>query len=407
MFLEGLEIVFIVITFGLNADDVPTAVAGAAVAGVLVLARRRRRRTGRSPRVPQNTIKFAVGLLLSTFGTFWAVEGLGVFAPGGESLEWPGGDAALLVLLAAWCAFAWGAVRGCWRARRARRRRRECASSRGFGRFWYDFVVGDDWRIALGVVLVLAAGAVLVATGALADELLAPLVGRGDRRGRLGQPRGRRAALAAGLAPRQLRRRGERRAVLALGLEHAPLEVLELARAALDRRGGPLAGGRAEHVARVDAREPGAQLLEVGLDLLGLAGGQVAAEDLELDLALELRLALLDDLLVLLSARSAFQSASSRASPSTTKRYELPPSAATRASTASRRSSKPRPAGSATTACWSGSAPEPAQVAPDGDAGARRLRRQPVDEQVPAGHAAEPTRRRARPRGSARPRARG
>ena len=48
---------------------------------------------------------------------------------------------------------------------------------RGFGRFWYDFVVGDDWRIALGVVLVLAAGAVLVATGALADEVLAPLLG--------------------------------------------------------------------------------------------------------------------------------------------------------------------------------------------------------------------------------------
>ena len=47
---------------------------------------------------------------------------------------------------------------------------------RGLGRFWYDFVVGDDWRIALGVVLVLAAGAVLVATGALADEVLAPLL---------------------------------------------------------------------------------------------------------------------------------------------------------------------------------------------------------------------------------------
>ena len=61
--------------------------------------------------MPQNTIKFAVGLLLSTFGTFWAVEGLGVFAAGGESLEWLGGDAALPVLLATWCAFAWVAVR--------------------------------------------------------------------------------------------------------------------------------------------------------------------------------------------------------------------------------------------------------------------------------------------------------
>jgi Ca2+/H+ antiporter, TMEM165/GDT1 family len=110
VFLEGLEIVFIVITFGLNADDVPAAAAGAAIAGVIVLgvgAIAHRPLAG----VPQNTIKFAVGLLLSTFGTFWAVEGLGVFADGRESLEWPGGDAALPVLLAVWAAFAWSAIR--------------------------------------------------------------------------------------------------------------------------------------------------------------------------------------------------------------------------------------------------------------------------------------------------------
>ncbi len=34
---------------------------------------------------------------------------------------------------------------------------------RGFGRFWYDFIVGDDWKIAVGVCVMLAAGAVLVA----------------------------------------------------------------------------------------------------------------------------------------------------------------------------------------------------------------------------------------------------
>jgi hypothetical protein len=50
---------------------------------------------------------------------------------------------------------------------------------RGFLRFWYDFVVGDDWRIAAGVVLVLAAGAALVATGAVSDGVLVPLVGAG------------------------------------------------------------------------------------------------------------------------------------------------------------------------------------------------------------------------------------
>ena len=50
---------------------------------------------------------------------------------------------------------------------------------RGVLRFWYDFVVGDDWRIAAGVVLVLAAGALLVATDALAEDVLAPLLGAG------------------------------------------------------------------------------------------------------------------------------------------------------------------------------------------------------------------------------------
>jgi len=110
VFLEGMEIVFIVITFGAGAGDVPAAAAGAAIAGALVLgvgAIAHRPLAG----VPQNTIKFAVGLLLSTFGTFWAVEGLGVFAGASESLEWPGGDAALPVLLAVWAGFAWTAIR--------------------------------------------------------------------------------------------------------------------------------------------------------------------------------------------------------------------------------------------------------------------------------------------------------
>jgi Ca2+/H+ antiporter, TMEM165/GDT1 family len=109
-FLEGLEIAFIVITFGVSAGDVPAAAAGAAIAGVIVLTVGALAHRPLA-RVPQNTIKLAVGLLLSTFGTFWAVEGLGVFADGRESLGWPGGDAALPVLLALWAAFAWTATR--------------------------------------------------------------------------------------------------------------------------------------------------------------------------------------------------------------------------------------------------------------------------------------------------------
>ncbi|HKE78812.1 MAG TPA: hypothetical protein VKB54_05860 [Solirubrobacteraceae bacterium] len=110
VFLEGLEIVFIVITFGVNGGSIPLAVIGAALGGLVVLG------AGLAlhrplARVPENTIKFAVGLLLSTFGTFWSVEGLGWFGPGESSLHWPGGDAAILVLFALWATLAWAAVR--------------------------------------------------------------------------------------------------------------------------------------------------------------------------------------------------------------------------------------------------------------------------------------------------------
>jgi uncharacterized membrane protein len=101
VFLEGLEVVFIVLTFGLSAGDIPMAAAGAAVAGAIVIVAGVVLHRPLS-RVPENTIKYGVGILLSTFGTFWAVEGLGVFSAGRESMEWPGGDLALLILLGAW-----------------------------------------------------------------------------------------------------------------------------------------------------------------------------------------------------------------------------------------------------------------------------------------------------------------
>ncbi len=88
--LEGLEVVFIVITFGANQRDVGAAVIGAAAAVVVVAV------TGvlvRAPlaKVPENALKFAVGIMLTSFGIFWGAEGAGV--------AWPGQDAALLVLV--------------------------------------------------------------------------------------------------------------------------------------------------------------------------------------------------------------------------------------------------------------------------------------------------------------------
>jgi len=99
--LEGLEVVFIVLTFGSNAGDIPLAVlaAGCAVAVVAIAGA-----AVRAPlaRVPENTMKFVVGIMLTAFGTFWGAEGAGA--------HWPGSDAALLVLAPAICLFALATV---------------------------------------------------------------------------------------------------------------------------------------------------------------------------------------------------------------------------------------------------------------------------------------------------------
>jgi uncharacterized membrane protein len=97
--LEGLEVAFIVITFGTSAANnvctkacgISSATIGATIAGILVIV------VGaliRAPltKVPENTLKFIVGVMLTTFGTFWTGEGLGV--------AWPLSDAFLLVLVA-------------------------------------------------------------------------------------------------------------------------------------------------------------------------------------------------------------------------------------------------------------------------------------------------------------------
>jgi uncharacterized membrane protein len=101
VFLEGMEVVFIVITFGLNADNIPGASAGAlaAVVVVLVIAVALRRPLSM---INENLLKYGVGLLLASFGTYWAVEGIGIFQDGRASLDWPGHDLMILALLAAW-----------------------------------------------------------------------------------------------------------------------------------------------------------------------------------------------------------------------------------------------------------------------------------------------------------------
>jgi uncharacterized membrane protein len=106
--LEGLEVAFIVLTFGANQGDFGLAViaAAAAVALVAVVGF-----VARAPlaRVPENSMKFVVGVLLTTFGIFWGAEGAGA--------SWPGGEAALPVLALVTLAAAAAMVRDLRRER--------------------------------------------------------------------------------------------------------------------------------------------------------------------------------------------------------------------------------------------------------------------------------------------------
>ena len=89
--LEGLEVAFIVVTFGSNQHNVPLAVV-ASVAAVLVIVVAGAVAHAPLSRVPENTLKYAVGVMLTSFGIFWGAEGAGA--------HWPGGDAAIPVLIA-------------------------------------------------------------------------------------------------------------------------------------------------------------------------------------------------------------------------------------------------------------------------------------------------------------------
>jgi uncharacterized membrane protein len=102
VFLEGLEVAFIVLTFGTSHGSIPLAAAGAAaglavvgVAGLLIHAP--------LSRVPENTLKFSVGVMLTSFGIFWSGEG--------AKVDWPGGEIALLGIIAFIVAVSLGMTR--------------------------------------------------------------------------------------------------------------------------------------------------------------------------------------------------------------------------------------------------------------------------------------------------------
>ncbi len=113
--LEGLEVAFIVLTFGANQHDVGLAALAAAIAVLIVAAGGVALRAPLA-KVPENTMKLAVGVMLSAFGMFWGTEGAGA--------HWPGGDTALLALVPGVLLMALSST---WLLRRAALERRQPA----------------------------------------------------------------------------------------------------------------------------------------------------------------------------------------------------------------------------------------------------------------------------------------
>jgi len=163
--LEGLEVVFIVVTFGIiqkgsNPQAFTLAVWAAALAVVIVAIAGFAIHKPLS-RVPENTMKFIVGTLLTSFGIFWGAEGAGA--------NWPHSDLSLLAIIPFVLLICLAIIEV------LKRRKAMGLSTRklnlptfnqpskdsslpvrligGFLFFWYDFIIGDDWRVAAGVIL--------------------------------------------------------------------------------------------------------------------------------------------------------------------------------------------------------------------------------------------------------------
>jgi uncharacterized membrane protein len=174
VFLEGIEVVLVVVSLGatqhrLGLAAVAAGAAALVVTGVgLVVARQ-------LSAVPENTIKTIVGVMLTSFGVFWIGEGAGI--------HWPGSDLAILVLIGAFTLMtvAMAAVMRTVSPRRAAAEHAPPTASsaapppappevsgrhqrnpvdralRAFGRFWWDLLVGDTPELSVAALAIVAA----------------------------------------------------------------------------------------------------------------------------------------------------------------------------------------------------------------------------------------------------------
>jgi uncharacterized membrane protein len=106
--LEGIEVVFIVVAIGAGGVGLLVPASLGALAALLLVIALGLLVHRPLASIPENTLKFMVGVLLSAFGTFWVGEGLGI--------NWPGEDWSILGLIAGFLVVAWIAIALCRRA---------------------------------------------------------------------------------------------------------------------------------------------------------------------------------------------------------------------------------------------------------------------------------------------------
>lgn len=153
--LEGTEVVFIVVTFGINAaanrwQGIESAAMGALLAFFLICFMGM---IARKPltKIPENTLKFSVAILLISFGTFWSGEGLGI--------EWPGEDQFLVALAGFYLLVSWWIIR--WlqssppRPSSGKKSGENPPALLAVFQALFDFFCGD-WNTFFGVMLVVA-----------------------------------------------------------------------------------------------------------------------------------------------------------------------------------------------------------------------------------------------------------
>ncbi|MGH7101400.1 MAG: COG4280 domain-containing protein [Acetobacteraceae bacterium] len=103
--IEGVEVVFIVIAMGAAGHGLLAPAGAGALAALLVVLVLGLLLHRPVASIPENLLKLVVGILLTSFGTFWVGEGMG--------LSWPGGDWSVLALIAGYTAITLVVIRCC------------------------------------------------------------------------------------------------------------------------------------------------------------------------------------------------------------------------------------------------------------------------------------------------------